>query len=512
MAAEIGDCDIINTLLKRHANIHALVKDYIIPLYVSCNYGHFNAVKLLLKAHLKLPLAKDEKSEINRAITYAILGQNLFIIQLLFKHGANLYRKTDHEGSYLHIAAQAGGPEVLEYFINLGLDINLQNSFKQTPLHLACYHGNEGAVKLLLDLQADTNLKEIFWEATPLELAIIKNHETIVNIFICHSNCSLSNETKECTLQCAIEENNFKICQSLLEYQILVTSNHFKTAIAQFDYNKTENLDIVNLLIKFGAYNQTSKLPQHYMNFIIKKFPYLPEIAPLFAKTKLGDFSLFGKCLAKGFDINTRDENYETVLHHAVRSRNKTVVQKLLCLGADPTAASKDCRNAVQLAADLGFLDVLGIFTHAAMPMSTAAPKFLNVLKNITEKIEKHVTKIKDFKNKKTQSTTLAKCIGILAGAIVGCSLGAYTLLKGYRTYKSSGLRQAFKAHWLKGLGSIAAGGLAYFAASKLTWAFKRKPLLSLKQKLDSEKDLIAQSLAKLRGSIDQVSQKKHKN
>ena len=523
LAAEAGDCKIIQALLDKGANIHLMTLKQKIPLYIACECGNFDAVRLLLNSRLKKPVSEQEKNEVDIAVTYAISGQKLPIVQLLFAYGANLNYQNDQGCSYLHLAAVTNCPSIVEYFISRGINVNdTELQYGASPLHFACMQGNSEVVSLLLNHRADANIATDSTSYTPLHFAIRNGHNQLIKIVLSHPLCNLSKENKEGLLQYAINVCNFKACETLVRFKTPLCLKNLTSAIQLYnEYSAPTDIARLKQLIKFGAYKLSNKLSQNDLNIIMRGFPYFLEISPLFMQTKKGDFSSIDSCLAKGFDINTYDENYETLLHHAVAHRNKTIIKKLLGLGADPTVTNKNGLNPIQLASSLPDLDIVKMFVRATTPMAQVYSKYPQYLakeannreiltaylKRQTCAINCYLDSIKTFNNIKADTLSQAKRVGIFFGSLAGSCLGAYTLLRCYQTYKTSGLRQALKSHWLKGLGSIAAGGLAYLAASKLTWTFKRKPLAKLKQKLESEKNSISQRLAKLKDTIKPCSE-----
>lgn len=59
----------------------------------------------------------------------------------------------------LHVAADFGQAEVVEYLISKGADVNTPDKHGITPLLSACYEGHASCVKLLLEKGADKSCK-----------------------------------------------------------------------------------------------------------------------------------------------------------------------------------------------------------------------------------------------------------------------------------------------------------------------------------------------------------------
>lgn len=59
----------------------------------------------------------------------------------------------------LHVAADFGQDEVVEYLISKGANVNAPDKHGITPLLSACYEGHVSCVKILLEKGADKNCK-----------------------------------------------------------------------------------------------------------------------------------------------------------------------------------------------------------------------------------------------------------------------------------------------------------------------------------------------------------------
>lgn len=95
----------------------------------------------------------------------------------------------------LHKAAQAGASEVAHYLVSeksLNCDINILDSEKHTPLHLACgatpevrKAGHIAVIQHLLSHGANPNAEDD-GGYTPLDLAVIQNYREAVELLLSH--------------------------------------------------------------------------------------------------------------------------------------------------------------------------------------------------------------------------------------------------------------------------------------------------------------------------------------
>lgn len=87
---------------------------------------------------------------------YAIISQNIPLISMLIKKGADVNKQVRYTGIFpLHLAT-LHGPDVVDLLLSNGADICARSSFdKSSALHKACLHNNEQVISLLLRKGAD---------------------------------------------------------------------------------------------------------------------------------------------------------------------------------------------------------------------------------------------------------------------------------------------------------------------------------------------------------------------
>ncbi|MBI9018485.1 MAG: ankyrin repeat domain-containing protein [Phycisphaerae bacterium] len=101
---------------------------------------------------------------------YAAGGADLNMVKLLIKNGA-IYNKSDFDAP-IHSAASSGKTDVVEFFLENGVEIEETCDGGFTPLHCAASSGKYKTVKFLLEKGADVNAK-IEGGRTPLAEARI---------------------------------------------------------------------------------------------------------------------------------------------------------------------------------------------------------------------------------------------------------------------------------------------------------------------------------------------------
>ena len=91
----------------------------------------------------------------------AYLKKRLDITDFLLKHGADIHQKDERGNNLLFIAVWKDNPQLLEYLISKGIDVNEANNHGQTPLMKAAKSENGiEMIKILLKHGADKTIKD----------------------------------------------------------------------------------------------------------------------------------------------------------------------------------------------------------------------------------------------------------------------------------------------------------------------------------------------------------------
>lgn len=92
-------------------------------------------------------------------LTWALKNGQLDDVRAILVTAEDVNRTLGGGRKPLHIAADFGQDDVLEYLISKGADVNSPDIHGITPLLSACYEGHASCVKLLLDKGADKCFK-----------------------------------------------------------------------------------------------------------------------------------------------------------------------------------------------------------------------------------------------------------------------------------------------------------------------------------------------------------------
>jgi ankyrin repeat protein len=165
----------VTWLLERGADVNATTSSGITPLMKAV--GNTTLLTVLLQYHADTTLVDEDGMT---ALGYAVRRSRYRPAMLLSQQGGNLAFTTNNGDSLLHLAAEGGGVELVQYFLDAGLEPNSRNSQGATPLMLAV-NSRHDVVRLLLEHGADPNIpaRGVSGETTALmKAALWGNVET----------------------------------------------------------------------------------------------------------------------------------------------------------------------------------------------------------------------------------------------------------------------------------------------------------------------------------------------
>lgn len=130
------------------------------------------------------------------ALTTAVQSNDLTIVKLVVKAckvaEANLNITNFNGQTALHLSATKwSSVEILQFLVDAGVSINLQNDDGTTPVSIAACHGQVDKLKLLQERGADMNIPNLFG-ATPLLQSIVFNQAEALKYLLENTNVKLT--------------------------------------------------------------------------------------------------------------------------------------------------------------------------------------------------------------------------------------------------------------------------------------------------------------------------------
>lgn len=156
--AKKGLVEEIKMLLDRGADPN-LGDMFGFPLAFACGNNHLAAARLLVDggAEIFKEIMIDAKTR--RQVEF--MGENEHADPVVFKYSQALFS-----------AARSGGPDIIDYLLSLGADLNQEDLNGETLLHKACESGNIEAAEHLIHLGLDVNKVKPHCNETALHYAV----------------------------------------------------------------------------------------------------------------------------------------------------------------------------------------------------------------------------------------------------------------------------------------------------------------------------------------------------
>jgi ankyrin repeat protein len=144
----------VQYLIKMGADVNAIwspgVGDWTV-LHGAIN-GNVKVVKLLIDNGADINVKNLQGTPLQMAINY----KKIETVELLIESGAKL-QEFSFGNTELHLSAIKGCAELVPLLVNYGIDVDILNEYRQTPLYYASMHGHRKTVEALIAAGADKN-------------------------------------------------------------------------------------------------------------------------------------------------------------------------------------------------------------------------------------------------------------------------------------------------------------------------------------------------------------------
>jgi len=326
-AAAKGDIDQVKSLLSKGADVNS--KDYsrldtmgMTPLHCAALYGHKDIVELLIVKGADINV-KDQEGD--TPVLLAIVGASSNckeIVQLLMAKGAQV--------SAIHMAAYLGDMDKVRTLLNQGTDVDAKWVHDATPLLFAVVGGQHDVVKFLIDQGANVNVR-IIGGGTLLHAAVGSGDSEMVKLLIDKGADVKAGEKSDVELLAPLEG-------SIMRTLDLLEPGKDKAEAMRLWWESKK--DIVKLVRARGG-----RIPT--------------QVVALGASMGLKD--MVELAINEGEDVNARAQSRQekTLLHEAVDSGHKELVQYLLDKGADINAKERQGWTPLHMASAAGEREIV---------------------------------------------------------------------------------------------------------------------------------------------------------
>jgi ankyrin repeat protein len=176
-----GDVEWVKTLLDANADVNAVNGKGRTPLSNAAYESNVEMVRLLLRNGARTEIAEgDQWTPLHFAAQF-LTKTTLQTIRLLVEAGADVNSRIKSNATALHLAAQKGDLNILQYLIDKGGLVDAQTNQGRTPLFQAVANGHVEAVDLLARAGANVNvLENKGLRCRPLHFAAVKGQKAMV--------------------------------------------------------------------------------------------------------------------------------------------------------------------------------------------------------------------------------------------------------------------------------------------------------------------------------------------
>lgn len=307
----------------------------------------------------------------------AVKNGDLALVKELLHLGAKTSVTDNEDRSVLHIAAVNSRHEIVNYFIDL--DVNIRDKVKRTPLHYAILNADQPLVQLLKKRGASMTAQDE-GDHTALHYAAAADDAKMI-LFLYSIDpflIEMRNNEGRTALHIAAEAGKLDNMQALIECKAEVNALDLE-GNSPFHLAAAENQEpSMRYLKSKGAFiDKCNKQGQTALHAAIERddlaaINLLLNIGlHLDTRDSLGKTALqyalnlnklaIAKILKeKGADINARDDAGRTFMHHAAMTGNTKLIAALISFGASLEAVDKEGKTPLQVALLGNSFDAVG--------------------------------------------------------------------------------------------------------------------------------------------------------
>ncbi|XP_008217567.1 uncharacterized protein LOC103318096 [Nasonia vitripennis] len=338
LAAEYGCRKIASILLKYGADANALDNDFYTPLHYAAKSGFNDIINTLVKYGANVVAATDTGVT---PIHLAMRDGHLHTVHALLQHDPSIILSGR---DFLNIAIDYGHKEVVEYLVNLNVDVNVPGVDNVTPVHMAASEGYSDLLRLFLEHNGNVNVEDVN-ESTPLHAAVDQDVLEVVKILV--ENDAHVNHRALCgstPVHVAAMKGNLEVIGFLMEHG--------------GDVNTTDNDDATPLHLA-AEHNHKDAIV-----LLLKKAKNINAQdyegkTPLLTAIEVGSHEAVEVLVAKGADVDITSKTNCAPLSAAVKFNYKKIVKLLIANGANVDAVRGQPLLFAVLSGNKDMVDIL---------------------------------------------------------------------------------------------------------------------------------------------------------
>ena len=240
----------------------------------------------------------------------------------------------------LHQACSEGDVERLKVLLCQGASLLDKGSKSDTPLHLACRAGKTEVASFLIQLGADIHVKDRYNRYAPLHCACRSGHVDTVRLLVeLGADVNVKGNNRYAPLHCACRSGHVDTIRLLVELgaDVNVKGKYGDTPLHYAC--RSGHVDTVRLLVELGAdVNVKGKYGD----------------TPLHYACRNGHVDTIRLLVELGADVNVKEKKGLTPFHYACDSGNVDTIRLLAELGANVKVKKTNGRTPLHVACESG--------------------------------------------------------------------------------------------------------------------------------------------------------------
>lgn len=308
--------DIIKILLNRNIRLDILDTDGRTILFYPIKYNYINILDLFLDSDKNIIGISvfDIKDNLgNTALHYAVILNNLYIVQKLIDHGSDILIINNEGDNILQICIKYNRTDILQYLINRNISLEFISKSGETFLQIAISYQNYNIVKLILKRNCIINHQEYEYGLTALHQLVIQSNIELTKELIDHgANINIQDYYGNTPLIYIIHETNIDFINFFITYDINynLTNIEGNTALHIILEKKNINKEIlIKFIIKTDLTIQNNQ-GKTCIHLLLERNLFM-EYSDILVKKELNIFIKDNNSI-RGYDliINNKEQNY----------------------------------------------------------------------------------------------------------------------------------------------------------------------------------------------------------